>query len=120
MAPSMTYQSIDDLLDQLLTFSETLAEAAPAGASDTFQAVLNERASLVHRLVEAGKTTPLSTAQSARLRRAVELGEQARFSVAAKRENLRARVLDVRRSRQSRQALKPFRPTTGRRLNLEG
>ncbi len=115
----MTAQFIDDLLDQLHAFSETLAESA-GGASDTFQAVLNERASLVHRLVEAGKSTPLSASQRAGLRQVIELGERARFPLAAKRENLRARLRDVRQSRQSRKALMPFRATTGRRLNIEG
>ena len=119
MAPSMTDRSIDDLLDQLLACSETLAESA-GGAADSFQAVLNERASLVHRLVEAGKTTPLSASHSARLRQVLELGERARFPLAATRENLRARLRDVRQSRQSRKALTPFRSTTGRRLNIKG
>ena len=116
----MTTQSIDDLLDQLLAFSETLAGGAPGGASDTLQAVLNERASLVHRLVDLGKTTPLTASQTARLQRVLDLGEQARFPVAAKRENLRARLRDLRQSRQSRRALMPFRSTNGRRLNIEG
>ena len=116
----MTAQSIDDLLDQLLAFSETLADGACSGASDTLQAVLNERASLVHGLAAMGKTSALTTSQAARLRRALDLGEQARFPVAAKRENLRARLRDLRQSRHSRQALKPFRSTTGGRLNIEG
>ena len=116
----MTAQAIDDLLDQLLAFSETLADAASGGASDTFQAVLNERASLVYRLAELGKTTPLTPSQNARLGRVLDLGGQARFPLAAKRENLRARLRDLRQSRQSRRALMPFRSTTGRRLNIEG
>ena len=116
----MTAQSIDDLLDQLLAFSETLADGTPGGASDTFQAVLSERASLVHRLVDLGKISALTTSQAARLRRALDLGKQARFPVAAKRENLRARLRDLRQSRHSRQPLKPFRSTTGGRLNIEG
>ena len=115
----MTAQAIDDLLDQLLAFSETLAHAS-GGPSDTFQAVLNERASLVYRLAELGKTTPLTPAQTARLGRVVELGGKARFPLAAKRENLRARLRDLRQSSQSRRALMPFRATTGGRLNIEG
>ena len=85
-----------DLNRTLLAFSETLADGTPGGASDTFQAVLSERASLVHRLVDLGKTSALTTSQAARLRRALDLGEQARFPVAAKRENLRARLGDLR------------------------
>lgn len=111
---------IDELLDELLTCSEILADSAAGSRSDTWSATLAKRSRAAQALAEVARSEPLTPEQALRLRTAIELGGKARFPIAAKRENLRVQLNDLRENRRNQQALKPYRRTNGRRLNVSG
>ena len=111
---------IDGLLDELIQYSETLADTSQASFTAAWEALLNERSRVSRNLAEATQENTLSPAQAAKLKSAIEVGAKIRFPITAKRENLRSQLAELRDARRAQRALKPFRRTSGRRLNVNG
>ncbi len=114
------HNRIDGLLDELITCTETLADGAQSSFTSAWQALLDERSRVSRNLAEAAQDNALTPAQNAKLKSAIDVGAKIRFPLAAKRENLRSQLTELRDAQQARRALKPFRRTSGRRLNVNG
>ncbi len=110
--------SLDVLVDDLGSLTESLvhvAETSPALSPDF---LLEERARVARALEEEVARSPLTAGQLERLRQAIDLGEKIRFPIAARRENLRNQLQELRESKTVLGALKPYRRMNGRRLNV--
>ena len=109
---------IDSLLDELISYSEILAGGSQPSFTGAWEALLNERSRVSLNLAEAAQQSPLTRAQTAKLKSVIDIGAKIRFPIAAKRENLRAQLAELRAAQRAQRALKPFRRTNGRRLNV--
>ena len=112
------YKRIDGLLDELISHSETLVGGGQSSFTSAWSALLNERSRISRSLAEAAQKNPLTPAQTAKLKSAIDVGAKIRFPIAAKRENLRTQLAELRDAQRAQRALKPFRRTNGRRLNV--
>ncbi len=114
------HTGIDGLLDDLINYSETLADASQSSFTGAWDALLDERSRVSRNLAEAAQENTLTPAQTAKLKSAIDAGAKIRFPIAAKRENLRSQLAELRDAQRAQRALKPFRRTSGRRLNVSG
>lgn len=122
-----TSLSIDIVMAGLLTTTEALAEnvadRTPAQreapeALGIRDALMDERQRQVSALGELLKTYRLDRRGMSMLTRIIEAGEQAREPVAIERELLREKLLELRATLSAQTQLKPYRRTSGRRLNV--
>ena len=111
---------IDGLLDELVICTETLADGTHSSFTSAWQALLERRSKVSRNVADAAQGSVLTRAQTAKLKSAIEVGAQMRFPIAARRENLRSQLSDLRDAQRAQRALKPFRRTAGRRLNVNG
>ena len=109
---------LDVLVDDLGSLTESLVHVAETSPGLSPDFLLEERARVARALEEEATDSPLTPGQLERLRQAIELGEKIRFPIAARRENLRNQLHELRESRKVLGALKPYRQTKGRRLNV--
>ena len=110
--------SLDVLVDDLLSHTESLVHAAETSPTLSPDLLLEERARVARALGEEAARNPLTQGQLGKLQRAIDLGGKIRFPIAARRENLRNQLQELRESRKVLGALKPYRRTKGRRLNV--
>ncbi len=110
--------SLDVLVDDLLSHTESLVQAAETSPEVSPDFLLEERARVARALEEEVARSPLTAGQLERLRQAIDLGEKIRFPIAARRENLRNQLQELRESKTVLGAMKPYRQTKGRRLNV--
>ena len=111
--------ALDELIDRLTWTSEALLEAAQDPSLRGASPLLDERAGQLALLKQYGAEDDLSQTQVERLKRALDLAHEARKPMAIKREVLRGKLAELRSARGVRKALKPYRPTVGRRLNVQ-
>ena len=109
---------LDELIDRLTWTSEALLQAVQNPAFDAVSPLLDERAGQLALLEQYGAEYSLSPAQMERLERVSDLAREARKPMAIKREVLRGKIVELRSTRSLQKALKPYRPTLGRRLNV--
>ena len=110
--------SLDVLVDDLLSHTESLVQAAETSPELSPYLLLEERGRVARALGQEAALNPLTPEQLRKLQRAIELGGKIRFPIAARRENLRNQLQELRESRKVLGALKPYRRTKGRRLNV--
>lgn len=118
--PVQQHNRIDGLLDELVSCTETLADGAQSSFTTAWQALLERRSKVSRNLADAAQGKVLTPAQTVKLKSAIDTGAQMRFPIAAKRENLRSQLSDLRDAQRAQRALKPFRRTSGHRLNVNG
>jgi len=104
-------------LRDLLALTRSVLGAAKSLELDPLRAFVDERGRLLRRLDM--NRAHLSDCDLEALRTIAELGDKARLPLAAKRENLRREICELRKTRQVRESLKPFHETRGRRLNVQ-
>ena len=110
--------SLDVLVDDLLSHTESLLQAGETSPELAADLLLEERGRVARALGQEAALNPLTPEQLRKLRRAMDLGGKIRFPIAARRENLRNQLQELRESRKVLGALKPYRQTKGRRLNV--
>ncbi len=110
--------SLDVLVDDLLSYTESLVQAAEASPELSPDLLLEERGRVARALSQEAALNPLTPEQLWKLRRAMDFGGKIRFPIAARRENLRNQLRELRESRKILGALKPYHQTKGRRLNV--
>ncbi len=104
-------------LRDLLALTRSVLGSAQRLELDPLRAFVDERGRLLRRLHR--DRARLTNRDLEVLRTVAELGDQARLPLAAKRENLRREISELRKSRQARESLKPFRETRGLRLDVQ-
>ena len=77
------YKRIDGLLDELISHSETLVGGGQSSFTSAWSALLNERSRISRSLAEAAQKNPLTPAQTAKLKSAIDVGAKIRFPIAA-------------------------------------
>ena len=110
---------LDELINRFTWTTEALLQAVQNPSFESVSSLLDERAGQLALLKRYSAESSLSRTQLERLERVADLGGETHKPIAIKREVLRARMNELRSTRGVHKALQPYRPTVGRRLNVQ-
>lgn len=109
--------SVDELFERLDAATREL-NASPSQAERAWELV-KERGSIVRELAERGARVRFSEGELARLGEAIREGEQARQSLAVRREAAREQARELRATRRVQSEFQPYRQTSGGQVAVD-